>query len=120
MTINTNLNAKKGVEMLEKVLLQEKEQLSEQKTIEDFGGGYVECLKTKAKLVLYFGFDKNRNRCQIVIDIDRADVLLWLEAIAEKVWNRETKRNKYSISNGEIIGDTEVGKPELTKPSVRF
>ena len=91
MTINTNLNAKKGVEMLEKVLLQEKGQLSEEKTIEDFGGGYVECLKTKAKLVLYFGFDKNRNRCQIVIDIDRADVLLWLEAIAEKVWNRETK-----------------------------
>ena len=120
MTINTNLNAKKGVEMLEKVLLQEKGQLSEEKTIEDFGGGYVECLKTKAKLVLYFGFDKNRNRCQIVIDIDRADVLLWLEAIAEKVWNRETKRNKYSISNGEIIGDIEVEKPVLTRPRVNF
>ena len=120
MTINTNLNAKKGVEMLEKVLLQEKGQLPEDKTIEDFSGGYVECLKTKAKLVLYFGFDKNRNRCQIVIDIDRADVLLWLEAIAEKVWNRETKRNKYSISNGEIIGDTEAEKPVLTRPRVNF
>ena len=115
MTINTNLNAKKGVEMLEKVLLQEKGQLPEDKTIEDFSGGYVECLKTKAKLALFFGFDNNRNRCKIIIDIDKADVLLWLEAIAEKVWNRETKVDKYNISNGDIVKDVEIGKPKLAK-----
>ena len=115
MTINTNLNAKKGVEMLEKVLLQEKGQLPEDKAIEDFSGGYVECLKTKAKLVLHFGFDKNKNRCKIIIDIDKADVLLWLEAIAEKVWNRETKVDKYNISNGDIVKDVEIGKPKLAK-----
>ena len=111
MTLNKNLNASEGVKMLERVLSQEKEQLPEDKGINDFGGGYVECLKTKAKLVLYFGFDKNRNRCQIVIDIDKADVLLWLEAISEKIWNNETKRNKYSFSGEEIKEEVVVIKP---------
>ena len=41
MTLNKNLNAREGVKMLERVLSQEKEQLPEDKGINDFGGGYV-------------------------------------------------------------------------------
>lgn len=121
MTLNTNLDAQIGVKMLEKVLEAEMNQLPTHKKITDFGGGYVECLKTKAKLVLYFGFDENRNRCQIIIDIDKADVLLWTQAIAEKIWNKEKTRNKYtfgsdenSIQKEEII----INKDGVRKPII--
>ena len=87
--------------MIEDVLKNEKSQLPEDKTIDHFGGGYVECLKTKAKLVLYFGFDDTRNRCQIVLDIDKEDVLLWQQAIAEKIWNRTNSTPRYSFANGK-------------------
>jgi len=83
--------------MIEAVLREEANQLPEDKTIDNFGGGYVECLKTKAKVVLYFGFDEVRNRCQIVLDIDKEDVLLWQQAIAEKIWNRTKSTPRYTF-----------------------
>jgi len=87
--------------MIENVLENERGQLPEDKNISHFGGGYVECLKTKAKLVLYFGFDENRNRCQITLDVDKEDVLLWQQAIAERIWNRTKNTPKYSFANGK-------------------
>jgi hypothetical protein len=89
LVINKNLNSEKGVRMLEKILEAKQIELPETKTIKDFGGGYVECLKTKAKVVLYFGFDDNRNRVSINFDIKKEDVIRWQEAIAEKIWNTE-------------------------------
>ncbi len=89
MVIKKTLNAKQGVLMIEKVLNQKKDELPDGKTIRDFGGGYVECLKTKAKVVLYFGFDEKRNRVSINFQIRKEDIMLWLEAIAEKIWNIE-------------------------------
>lgn len=112
MTILTealNENKETALEMIEQVLEQEQEQLPEGKTIENFGGGYVECIKTKAKLVLYFGFDDKRNRCQIVLDIEKDEVLLWLQAIAERVWNKTKNTPKYRF------GDKTKVKTKLKK-----
>lgn len=92
-----------ALEMIEQVLKNEKHQLPETKTIDNFGGGYVECIKTKAKLVLYFGFDENRNRCQIVLDIEKEEVLLWLQAIAERIWNKNKSTPKYRFGSKEKI-----------------
>ncbi len=114
MTLNEQLNKEGAIIMLESVFEAESRQLPESKSIRDLGGGYVEMLKTKAKVVLYFGFDSSRNRCQIVIDIDTADVLLWTQAIAERIWNKETKRNKYSFTSGvELVKE----KFELDTPA---
>ena len=99
--------------MIESVMKGEKQQLPEDKTINHFGGGYVECLKTKAKLVLYFGFDDNRNRCQIILDIDKEDVLLWQQAIAEKIWNRTSNTPKYSFKGKTV---DKVSKVDIVIP----
>lgn len=89
MIINKSLNATKGVEMIESMLELHSEKLPVGKTISDFGGGYVEFLKTKAKVVLYFGFDASKNRVSFSFQIRKDEVLLWSEAIAEKIWNVE-------------------------------
>lgn len=89
MVINKNLDATKGIDMIEKMLSMYKDKLPSGKTINDFGGGYVEVLKTKAKVVLYFGFDASKNRVSFNFQIRKEDVVLWTEAIAEKLWNKE-------------------------------
>lgn len=89
MKIIKTLDAEKGIVMIEKMLEENKGKLPEGKTIKDFGGGYVECLKSKAKVVLYFGFDGSNNRVSIKFQVNRDEVLLWLEAIGEKLWNKE-------------------------------
>ena len=94
MVINKNLNAERGIKMIEKMLIKFKEKLPEGKSMKDFGGGYVEILKTKAKVVLYFGFDKNKNRVSISFAIKKSDILLWEEAIAEKLWNKENDEDE--------------------------
>ena len=104
-----------SVMMIERVLNEQSHQLPEGKEIEHFGGGYVECLKTKAKLVLYFGFDENRNRCQIVLDIDKEDILLWQQAIAERIWNQTDSTPKYSFK-GEIDSHVDIHIPDDLKP----
>ncbi len=76
--------------MLEKILKAKKVELPDGKTIKHFGGGYVEVLKTKANVVLYFGFDDNNNRVSIKFEIKKEDVLKWLEAIAERLWNTQS------------------------------
>ena len=101
--------------MIEKVLKEEANQLPEGKSIKNFGGGYVECLKTKAKVVLYFGFDEARNRCQIVLDVDKEDVLLWQQAIAERIWNRTKSTPKYSF-RGEVNSHVDIIIPEDLTP----
>lgn len=86
-SIDKRLNAKEGIKMIETVLERYKHKLPEGKTINHFGGGYVEVLKTKAKVVLYFGFDAHKNRVSISFEVNKEDILLWQEAIAEKLWN---------------------------------
>ena len=83
------LDDEKGISMIDKMLIKHSNQLPEGKTIKDFGGGYVECLRTKAKVVLYFGFTSANNRVQIKFDIGKGDVLRWENAIAQKLWNDE-------------------------------
>lgn len=108
MVINKSLDAKTGVAMIEKLLEQKKDGLPKGKTIKDFGGGYVECLKTKAKVVLYFGFDDNKNRVSINFQIKKEDILKWLNAIAEKVWNVEKH------SEDIVSFDEDILKPDST------
>ena len=114
--LHGEMNKWKGVTemMIEKVLKEESYQLPEDKSIDNFGGGYVECLKTKAKVVLYFGFDENRNRCQIVLDVDKEDVLLWQQAISERIWNRTKSTPKYSFK-GEITSYIDIKIPDDLK-----
>ena len=108
MVINKSLDAKTGVAMIEKLLEQKKDGLPKGKTIKDFGGGYVECLKTKAKVVLYFGFDDSKNRVSINFQIKKEDILKWLNAIAEKVWNVE-------VHSDDIVSfDEDILKPDST------
>ena len=83
------LDDEKGISMIDKMLIKHSDQLPEGKTIKDFGGGYVEILKTKAKVVLYFGFTSSNNRVQIKFEIAKSDVLRWQNAIAQKMWNKE-------------------------------
>ena len=104
-----------SIMMIERVLSEQSHQLPESKGIDNFGGGYVECLKTKAKLVLYFGFDEARNRCQIILDVDKEDVLLWEQAIAERIWNRTDSTPKYSFK-GEVDSHIDIHIPDDLKP----
>ncbi|MCD4758960.1 MAG: hypothetical protein K8R39_11865 [Arcobacteraceae bacterium] len=104
MELLKNLCAKKGIEMIESVLEVKQNELPEDKSIKDFGGGYVECLKTKANVVLYFGFDKSNNRVSLKFQINRNEVLLWQEAISEKIWNKEK-------NSDEIIAFGIIDKP---------
>lgn len=90
VNVNPNIDNEKGILMIEKMLLKHSNQLPEGKTISDFGGGYVECLKTKAKVVLYFGFTSANNRVQIKFDIAKEDVARWSNAIAQKLWNKDS------------------------------
>ena len=88
VVVNQKFDNKKGILMVERMLEKHKDQLPEGKTINDYGGGYVECLKTKAKVVLYFGFTSSNNRVQIKFDIAKEDVVRWQNAIAQKLWNK--------------------------------
>ncbi len=113
--LNKKLNAEKGVIMLEKMLEKFKDKLPEGKTMKDFGGGYVEILKTKAKVVLYFGFNGSNNRVSINFQVKKEEVIKWQEAIAEKLWNKDVDSTEDIISFDED-DDTE---PPAFKLGVR-
>ena len=115
MLIDKKLNAEKGMVMIEKILNQRKDELPDGKTIKHFGGGYVECLKTKAKVVLYFGFDENRNRVSLSFPIRQTQVLKWQEAIAEKLWNKEEVDD--DIVEFEDEDSDEESEPTEDKPT---
>jgi hypothetical protein len=104
--IKKDLNANRGIAMIEKMLEKFKEELPEGKTINDFGGGYVEMLKTKAKVVLYFGFDAHKNRVSIKFQVKQDEIILWCEAIAEKIWNKEDKETvvEFDVDHDDILG----------------
>ena len=91
-----------GLEMIEEILSQHKDKLPKGKTVKDFGGGYVEVLKTKANVVFYFGFDANKNRVSFRMEIERDEVLLWLSAMAETLWSKQAKRVKFGSINKTI------------------
>lgn len=119
MVIKKNLNAEKGVLMIEKVLKQKDIELPEGKTINDFGGGYVEILKTKAKVVLYFGFNTTNNRVSINFQIKKEDILLWLEAIAEKLWNQEVHdKDVVSFGDDDLEDKIKTTQSGIYKPNV--
>jgi len=101
--IEKDLNVNRGVAMIEKMLAKHKDDLPEGKTIQDFGGGYVEMLKTKAKVVLYFGFDSQKNRVSIKFQVKQTDVILWTEAIAEKIWNKDNEDEIVSFDEDGIF-----------------
>lgn len=88
--------------MIESMLEKFKKKLPDGKTIQHFGGGYVEMLKTKAKVVLYFGFDSNNNRVSISFQVEQEEVTLWTEAIAEKIWNKDARENIVSFNKNII------------------
>lgn len=120
MVIKTNLNVEVGLKMIESILEQKRHELPEGKTINDFGGGYVECIKTKAKVVLYFGFDDKKNRVSVNIQVKKEDVLLWLQAISERIWNQE-KFDENVVSFGDTsssAGYVTVSNNGVKKPVI--
>jgi len=112
MNIKKKLNKDKALKMIEALLENKKGELPDSKSLKDFGGGYVECIKTKANVVLYFGFDGSNNRVSIKCQINREDVMLWMEALSERVWNVETAEEAIDIdtllSTSEPIMDTDT------------
>lgn len=99
-------NVKEGIAMIEDMLDGYKDDLPDGKSPSDFGGGYVEVLKTKANAVFYFGFDSAKNRVSMKVEIERDEVLLWLEAMAETVWKKQSKRVKFGSktrTNEEVV-----------------
>jgi len=111
-------NVKQGLQMIEKILSEHSADLPKGKTVKDFGGGYVEVLKTKANAVFYFGFDENKNRVSFKLEIERDEVLLWLEAMAETIWTKQAKRVKFGVKQptkqSEICNDCHNKKSECT------
>ena len=109
MQINKDIgNVEEGIRMIENLLSEYKDDLPKGKLISDFGGGYVEILKTKANVVFYFGFDESKNRVSFKLEIERDEVLLWLEAMAETVWTKQARRVKF--------GDKSKFKTKKPKP----
>jgi len=88
-------NVAEGLQMIKEILAEHQSELPKGKTVRDFGGGYVEVLKTKANAVFYFGFDENKNRVSFKLEIERDEILLWLEAMAETIWTKQSKRVKF-------------------------
>ena len=102
MEINRDIgNIEEGLQMISEILNEHREKLPKGKTIKDFGGGYVEVLKTKANAVFYFGFDEAKNRVSFKIEIERDEVLLWLEAMAETIWTKQTNRVKFGSKKND-------------------
>ena len=91
-------DVKGGKAMMKEMLSEIESELPDGKTHLDFGGGYVEVLKTKANVVLYFGFDANKNRVSQKIEIEKEEVLLWLEAMAESIWVKQSTRRKFGVT----------------------
>ncbi len=86
------------------------------KTLKDFGGGYVECLKTKANVVLYFGFDSSKNRVSSKFEIEKEDILLWQEAIAESLWNvggNVTKKRSFKKNSSGGSFEVKLNKEDI-------
>jgi len=109
MTVIKELgNVKEGLMMIEEVLKDHIDELPKGKTLRDFGGGYVELLKTKANVVLYFGFDRSNNRVSAKFEIEQEEIHLWLEAMSEKLWF--SGRNKKKVSFGSIKKKIEDGE----------
>ncbi len=98
-------NVKEGLQMIKEILFEHKKDLPEGKTVNDFGGGYVEVLKTKANAVFYFGFDENKNRVSFKMEIERDEVLLWLEAMAETIWTKQSNRRKFGTKQTSETGE---------------
>ena len=125
MTIKKELDKDKALKMIEALLESKKSKLPDTKSLKDFGGGHVECIKTKANIVLYFGFDGSKNRVSIKCQINREDVLLWMEALSERVWNVETAEEAINIdsllataepSDKKLDVDSESLFPPNTEP----
>ncbi len=98
-------NVEEGLQMIKEILFQHKDELPKGKTVKDFGGGYVEVLKTKANAVFYFGFDDNKNRVSFKLEIERDEVLLWLEAMAETIWTKQSRRVKFGAGMNSKVED---------------
>ena len=116
VNISKVLDDSKGIAMIEKMLIKHASQLPEEKSINDFGGGYVEILKTKAKVVLYFGFTSSNNRVQIKFEISKSDILRWENAIAQKLWNKENEDS--SIEKFDEEDELGFTKETTTKETV--
>ena len=98
-------NVEEGLQMIKEILFEHRKELPKGKTVNDFGGGYVEILKTKANAVFYFGFDENKNRVSFKIEIERDEILLWLEAMAETIWTKQSKRRKFGSKQDDENAD---------------
>lgn len=100
MELRKDFNKDRGIAMVKDLLSSYKDELPEGKTVKDFSGGYVEFLKTKANVVIYFGFNGSNNKVSKKFEIEKADTLLWGEAFAETLWSTN-KSKKITFANFE-------------------
>ena len=77
------------------------------KTLSDFTGGYINILKNKTKVVLFFGYrEDGKNKVEVSIDIDKSEEDIWLKVFQFKrnLMNRETN----TVSLAELIVTRQV------------
>ena len=99
--------------------------LPEDKTIEDFTGGYVQQLKNSTKFVAYFGTksgSNNKATSSIPIPDDEIDLMyMMLKAKIHQMKNSTAKVKKYSIAGNRLAREKEVNSsssPQVEADSV--
>lgn len=66
----------------EKIIL---DKLPEGKKLNDFTGGYINILKNKTKVVLFFGYKEDgKNKVEISFNIDKSEEDIWLKVFQFK------------------------------------
>ena len=97
----------------EKIIL---DKLPEGKKLSDFTGGYINILKNKTKVVLFFGYKEDgKNKVEISFNIDKSEEDIWLKVFQFKRDLMNKSINTVSIA--ETIVKSQVYEIEYTETS---
>ncbi len=83
------------------------ENLPEGKTIVDFTGGYVQQLKHRTVVVLFFGY-KGKNPLSVKINIDPKEIDLYYMMVKAKTMNLINDERRLKVSATERLAVQEV------------
>jgi hypothetical protein len=103
MNIATVNYSKKELTMLfDKI---SKRVIPEGKTPDDITGGYVQSLKNGTTVVLFFGYDKNRNKISARFDVSKQEALVWYLTLEAKLEYLRKKDNKKVDLSGVMLDE---------------
>ena len=114
MEIATINYSEKELTMLFDKLIQQV--LPDGKSVDSITGGYIQTLKAGSSVVLFFGYDKTRNKISCRFDVSKQEALVWyltLEAKLEEL--RRKKDGKRVDLSGAMMN--ELAKLQSKKES---